>query len=63
MVVFYNHIKFYDSIRTRRMKGTKRSNGNDQNFTEVFHACALNGNHQAQHHICDAVRMLMVEMK
>ena len=45
------------------MKGTKRSNGNDQNFTEVFHACALNGNHQAQHHICDAVRMLMVEMK
>lgn len=45
------------------MKGTKRLNGNNQNFTEVFHACALDGNHQDQHHICNAVRMLMAVMK
>ncbi len=63
VVVFYNLIKFYDGIRTRRMKGTKRLYENDQNFTEVFHACALDGTHQAQHHICNAVQMLMAVMK
>ena len=45
------------------MKGTKRLYENDQNFTEVFHACALDGNHQDQHHIYNAVRMLMAVMK